>query len=60
MGSEHLQTVDPDSGYGYLTTRDGTQLAIDVHPPGAPEALAGSGVLRRSRTAKQQSRGTRR
>ncbi len=23
----------PGSGYGYLTTRDGTQLAIDVHPP---------------------------
>jgi uncharacterized protein len=26
------QTI-PSSGYGYLTTRDGTQLAIDVHPP---------------------------
>jgi uncharacterized protein len=28
----------PTSGYGYLTTRDGTQLAIDVHPAprGAP------------------------
>jgi uncharacterized protein len=23
----------PASGYGYLTTRDGTKLAIDVHPP---------------------------
>ena len=23
----------PPSGYGYLTTRDGTQLAINVHPP---------------------------
>jgi predicted acyl esterase len=23
----------PPSGYGYLTTRDGTQLAIDVRPP---------------------------
>ncbi|MFN8163080.1 MAG: CocE/NonD family hydrolase [Solirubrobacterales bacterium] len=23
----------PPSGYGYLTTRDGTKLAIDVHPP---------------------------
>jgi uncharacterized protein len=22
-----------ESGYGYLTTRDGTKLAIDVHPP---------------------------
>jgi len=24
----------PDGGYGYLTTRDGTKLAIDVHLPG--------------------------
>ncbi len=23
----------PESGYGYLTTRDGTKLSIDVHPP---------------------------
>ena len=23
----------PADGYGYLTTRDGTQLAINVHPP---------------------------
>jgi predicted acyl esterase len=23
----------PDDGYGYLTTRDGTQLSIYVHPP---------------------------
>lgn len=23
----------PSSGYGYLTTRDGTELAINVHPP---------------------------
>jgi uncharacterized protein len=23
----------PSRGYGYLTTRDGTQLAINVHPP---------------------------
>ena len=23
----------PESGYGYLSTRDGTKLAIDVHPP---------------------------
>jgi predicted acyl esterase len=28
----------PSSGYGYLTTRDGTQLAIDVHPPTFPSA----------------------
>jgi predicted acyl esterase len=26
------QTI-PSSGYGYLTMRDGTKLAIDVHPP---------------------------
>ncbi len=26
----------PDSGYTYLTTRDGTQLAIDVHLPTFP------------------------
>ncbi len=25
----------PTSGYGYLTTRDGTKLAIDVHLPGS-------------------------
>lgn len=35
------------SGYGYLTTRDGTQLAIDVHLPKATSAtslLGGSGL----------------
>ena len=26
----------PESGYTYLTTRDGTKLAIDVHPPNKP------------------------
>ena len=31
----------PDNGYGYLTTRDGTQLAIDVHLPTSPAGLAG-------------------
>jgi hypothetical protein len=31
----------PDSGYTYLTTRDGTQLAIDVHLPGLPPGGAG-------------------
>ena len=35
----------PNSGYGYLTTRDGTQLAIDVHPPGLPSGLAGSAAF---------------
>jgi uncharacterized protein len=29
----------PDSGYTYLTTRDGTQLAIDVHPPTNPAGV---------------------
>jgi uncharacterized protein len=29
----------PDQGYGYLTTRDGTKLAIDVHPPTSPAGL---------------------
>jgi predicted acyl esterase len=31
----------PDHGYGYLTTRDGTKLAINVWPPTSP---AGQGV----------------
>jgi predicted acyl esterase len=31
----------PAGGYTYLTTRDGTQLAIDVHPPGIPAGAAG-------------------
>jgi uncharacterized protein len=35
----------PESGYGYLTTRDGTRLAIDVHPPGAPSDVAGAGAF---------------
>jgi hypothetical protein len=30
--SVYNQTINP-SGYQYLTTRDGTKLAIDVHPP---------------------------
>ncbi len=30
----YSQTIPP-SGYGYLTTRDGTKLAIDVRTPGA-------------------------
>ncbi|MHB1488508.1 MAG: CocE/NonD family hydrolase [Acidimicrobiales bacterium] len=31
----------PDSGYTYLTTRDGTKLAIDVHPPTSPAGEPG-------------------
>ena len=35
------QTI-PSSGYGYMTTRDGTELAIYVHPPqDAAKALPG-------------------
>jgi predicted acyl esterase len=30
-----------DNGYQYLTTRDGTQLAIDVHPPTDPAGEPG-------------------
>jgi predicted acyl esterase len=29
----------PDHGYTYLKTRDGTKLAIDVHPPSQPASL---------------------
>jgi dipeptidyl aminopeptidase/acylaminoacyl peptidase len=35
--STYKQSI-PSSGYGYLTTRDGTQLAIDVHPPSSPSS----------------------
>jgi predicted acyl esterase len=31
----------PDNGYTYLTTRDGTQLAITVHPPTSPAGEPG-------------------
>ena len=31
----------PSNGYGYLTTRDGTQLAINVHPPTSPAGQPG-------------------
>ncbi len=41
LGPGHLQPIDPDSGYTYLTTRDGTQLAIDVHPPTSPAGEPG-------------------
>jgi predicted acyl esterase len=36
----------PSNGYGYLTTRDGIKLAIDVHPPASPAGEPGvpSGV----------------
>jgi predicted acyl esterase len=31
-----------ENGYTYLTTRDGTQLAIDVHPPTSPAGQPGA------------------
>lgn len=31
----------PDDGYSYLTTRDGTQLALTVHPPTHPAGIGG-------------------
>jgi predicted acyl esterase len=31
----------PDNGYTYLTTRDGIQLSIDVHPPTSPAGEPG-------------------
>jgi predicted acyl esterase len=31
----------PDNGYSYLTTRDGTKLAIYVHPPTSPAGEPG-------------------
>ena len=32
------QTIEP-TGYQYLTTRDGTKLALTVHPPTSPASL---------------------
>ena len=31
----------PDNGYTYLTTRDGTKLAVNVHPPTSPAGEPG-------------------
>jgi len=33
-----------ESGYQYLTTRDGTKLAIDVHPPSDVASILPSGI----------------
>ena len=41
--SVYNQTINP-SGYQYLTTRDGTKLAIDVHPPQDVSDAAPAGV----------------
>jgi hypothetical protein len=38
--SVYSQTIS-DNGYQYLTTRDGTKLAIDVHPPTSPAGEPG-------------------
>ena len=38
--SVYRQSI-PDNGYTYLTTRDGTKLAIDVHPPTSPAGEPG-------------------
>src|SRR5438067_1883749 len=38
--SVYDQTL-PSNGYGYLTTRDGTKLAIYVHPPSSPAGEPG-------------------
>jgi uncharacterized protein len=38
--SVYNQTIS-DNGYQYLTTRDGTKLAIDVHPPTSPAGEPG-------------------
>jgi hypothetical protein len=38
--SVYNQTIT-DNGYQYLTTRDGTKLAIDVHPPSSPAGEPG-------------------
>ena len=49
MGHSIYKQSIPESGYGYLTTRDGTQLAIDVHPP----SLGGLAVDVQTRRAKR-------
>ena len=36
--SFYSQTIQPD-GYQYVTTRDGTQLALTVHPPTSPAGI---------------------
>ncbi len=38
--SSYDQSI-PSNGYGYLTTRDGTKLAINVHPPTSPAGEPG-------------------
>jgi hypothetical protein len=42
----------PSNGYGYLTTRDGTKLAIDVHPPTNPPIPTGAAARARAGATK--------
>lgn len=39
--TKSYQQSIPDDGYSYLTTRDGTKLAISVHPPTHPAGIGG-------------------
>jgi uncharacterized protein len=39
--SNYNQTIKDQPGVQYLTTRDGTKLAIDVHPPTSPAGEPG-------------------
>jgi predicted acyl esterase len=41
--SFYQQTINP-SGYQYITTRDGTKLALTVHPPTQPASLGLPGI----------------
>ncbi len=41
--SFYEQTINP-SGYQYITTRDGTKLALTVHPPTQPASLGIPGI----------------
>ena len=50
----------PSNGYRYLTTRDGTKLAINVHPPtspaGEPGLPPGTPAAERSRLTCRRTR----
>ncbi len=49
----------PSSGYGYLTTRDGTKLAIDVRLPVRPRAVPDADRVFRIRLRRPGRRGGR-
>src|SRR3954454_1775815 len=44
-GTDIYNQTIPTDGYGYLTTRDGTKLAIDVHPPQDVSSALPTGYL---------------